>query len=175
MRLPPEPSFAAASVALNLGRMMTVVVNDEHAIHFALRLEPAARAGEAVQALRRSFQTALPIQIQPRSRRARCKRCAHPARAAIISPITSVPRQTVKRRSEITVVTDAVRRNVSLRAQAVSHAPAFEQGNDRLHVRIVETQNRRTIERHLVHETREAGHARRPCRGSSPCARDRCW
>ena len=54
------------------------------------------------------------------------------------------------------VVTNAMRGYVSLRAEAVSHAASFEQRDDRLHVRIVETQHGRTVERHFVDEIREA-------------------
>jgi hypothetical protein len=42
-----------------------------------------------------------------------------------------------KRRTKITVVPNAVRRDVSLRAQAVRHSSTFKQRDDRLYVWIV--------------------------------------
>src|SRR5215213_1827437 len=145
MRLKQHHDAPAAGAELrrsecgaNLCRVMTVVINDEHVVDFTLRLEPASGAGEAVQTFDDLFERH--FEFEPNcDRRERVVDVMHTRHAQdhLAYHVRTAPDS--ERRSEVIVVTNAMSRNVSLRAETVSHAAAFEERNDCLHVRIVET------------------------------------
>src|SRR5687767_3861705 len=146
--------FCGGKRCANLGRMMSVIVDDENAVNLTFRLETPARASEAVKPfddlVERNFQ------FEPDSDRGeRVVNVVHPGHPQdhLAHHISSAPY--VKTGSEIVVVTNAVRRDVSLGAQPVSHTTTFEQRNDCLHVRIVETQHGRAVEWNFVDEVCE--------------------
>src|ERR1044071_10498672 len=134
--------------------MMSVVINNQHAIDFTLRLKPAACTCEPVQSLDDLFKRH--FQFKPDRYRSECVVDVVHARYAqdhFAHYVCSTPNR--KRRSEVVVVPDAMSGDISLRAKTVSQATPLEERNDRLHVWIVETQNRRAVERNFVQETRE--------------------
>src|SRR4051794_33579626 len=119
--------------------MVSVVIDDQHAIDFTLRLEPAAGAREAVK----SFYDLFERDFQLESHRDRCEGVVdvvHPRHAQdhFADDICSTPDG--KGRTEVVVVADSMSRDVCLRAQAIRQAPALEKGNNCLYVWIVETQ-----------------------------------
>src|SRR6185503_11671013 len=101
--------FCRGKCCANLSRVMSIVVNDENSVNLTFRLETSPRAGEAVQPLddlvERNFQ------LEPnRDRRERVVNVVHTGYAQhhLAHHIRSAPH--VETRSEIVVMTNAVRR-----------------------------------------------------------------
>src|SRR5690348_6609091 len=110
--------FRSGECRANLGRMMAIVIDDEDIVYFTFRLKPATSAGEAVQTFNDLFERHFELE----SHCYRCERVvdivdARHAQDHLAHHVRSAPHS--ERRSEVTVVANAVGGNVRLRAEAV--------------------------------------------------------
>src|ERR1044071_10342611 len=118
--------FCGSERGSDLRRMMSVVIDDQHTVNFALRLKPAARTGETVQPFNDLFER--DFQLKPDRYRRECVVDVVHARHAqdhLAHHVCSTPN--CERRSEVVVVTNSVSGDVRLRATAVSQATPFKE------------------------------------------------
>src|SRR4051812_19830691 len=89
----------------NLSRMMAVIINYEHAVHFALRLETPSRSSEAVKTLNNLFKSHFQLKSN-RDRRQRVVDVVHARHTQdhLTHHVGAAPH--AETRSEIAVVPD---------------------------------------------------------------------
>src|SRR5689334_24376484 len=120
--------------------MMAIIINHQHPIHFTLRLESTARAGETVQ----SFANLLEGHFQLESDGYCSERVINVVHSGntqcqITNHVAATP--DAERRTEIVVVTNTMSRNISLSTQTVRHSATFKQRDNCLYIRIIQAQN----------------------------------
>ena len=140
----------------DLGRVMAVVVDHQHAARFAVALESALGAvepGERVGDAREVHADAL---RRPRPRPARSAGCAgraRPARAGRAAPSPSRVRRCTWQRPPNAPSSTSVPTICALRMiEAVGHDPPPDARQDRGQVRVVGARDHAAVERHLVRE-----------------------
>src|SRR5882724_4066516 len=138
----------------NFRRMMTVVVHHRNVVHHALDIEPPPHAREFRQAL--TDQVAGHIQIKRHGRRScgisnvvnswRVRQQKHPQILAFV--------RQAKFRSQ-SAHFHVADHQIRLRRSSIRNNRPLHIRNNRLHVRLVQAQNRRPIKRHAVHKLKE--------------------
>src|SRR6185503_3853082 len=99
--------FGGSERGPDLCRMMTVIVDDEHTVDFAFRLEPAAGAGEAVQTFDNFFKRHFQLEAnRDRSQRVINVVNARHAQDHFADDVSAAPH--IERRSKVVIVSDTV-------------------------------------------------------------------
>src|SRR5262249_23624662 len=149
-----EASLGGGQRRADLGRMVTIIVDDGHPARLAAYLEAALDAGETGQRLLHRMERNL--EIEPEADGGERVEDVVPAGnlqrafAELLSAMDDLEAAGQPRQM------DAPGHQVRARGEAIRDEPLLEPGNEHLDVRLIEAEHSRAIERHLVDEGQEA-------------------
>src|SRR5437870_3879738 len=134
---------------------MPVIIDDQHTVHFVLKLKTAMRASETAQGFGDPFKRNFQLEADGDCGQ-RVEDVVHAGNAQLdfTHHLDTAPND--KSGAKLAVVTNTVGGDVRLRAEAVSNSAPLNTWNNCLHVGIVKTKNRGAVEGNLVHKICEA-------------------
>src|SRR5713101_1297044 len=138
----------------NLDRVMAVVIDHSDVIDYALDVKAAAHAGK----LNKAFADQVGRNIQVQRDCGRCRRVAdivHPRRMrqpeqAEIFAFVGQPERAAQ-----TLELYSADHQIGLARRSIGNDGTLHAGNDRLHVGLIDTENRGTVKRHAIHKLDE--------------------
>src|SRR6266849_109752 len=139
----------------NLDRVMTVIIDDGDAIDHALDVKTAAHSGKLDKALADQVSRNIQVQRDCRSRR-RVADVVHPGRMCQpeqpkMFAFVSQPELALQ-----AFQLHIANYEIGLTRSSISNDGTLHTGNDRLHVGLIDAEDRRTVEWHAIHKLNES-------------------